>query len=196
MLTNLRRIKGKGRSAETTPDPPGEGLKSVLLFMTLTGIFLLALQDIIEGGNLRAPLQELHQMILTPIKAYTSPSTTPEARHREPLTSQSSLMGPESQRPDCKDGGAGPAATGSAGASGGLQPHQLSTCDGELAIAPLPEGDLPGQFTRVMGKVCTQLLVSRPDEENISSYLQLIDKCLIHEVSRDETFSKTVFFLA
>uniref|UniRef100_G1RQE9 Protein Smaug homolog 1 n=1 Tax=Nomascus leucogenys TaxID=61853 RepID=G1RQE9_NOMLE len=29
--------------------------------------------------------------------------------------------------------------------------------------------------------VCTQLLVSRPDEENISSYLQLIDKCLIHE---------------
>ncbi|XP_009990732.1 PREDICTED: LOW QUALITY PROTEIN: protein Smaug homolog 1-like, partial [Tauraco erythrolophus] len=28
---------------------------------------------------------------------------------------------------------------------------------------------------------CTQLLVSRPDEENISSYLQLIDKCLIHE---------------
>lgn len=31
--------------------------------------------------------------------------------------------------------------------------------------------------------VCTQLLVSRPDEENISSYLQLIDKCLIHEVS-------------
>lgn len=31
--------------------------------------------------------------------------------------------------------------------------------------------------------VCTQLLVCRPDEENISSYLQLIDKCLIHEVS-------------
>jgi hypothetical protein len=28
-------------------------------------------------------------------------------------------------------------------------------------------------------------LVSRPDEENISSYLQLIDKCLIHEVSTD-----------
>lgn len=33
--------------------------------------------------------------------------------------------------------------------------------------------------------MCTQLLVSRPDEENISSYLQLIDKCLIHEVSGD-----------
>lgn len=29
--------------------------------------------------------------------------------------------------------------------------------------------------------MCTQLLVSRADEENISSYLQLIDRCLIHE---------------
>ncbi|XP_014591095.1 protein Smaug homolog 1 isoform X14 [Equus caballus] len=138
------------------------------------------LTDIIEGGNLRIPLQELHQMILTPIKAYSSPSATPEARHRE---TQASLMGPESQSPDCKDSAVatGATATTSAGASGGLQPHPLSSCEGELAVAPLPEGDLPGQFTRVMGKVCTQLLVSRPDEENISSYLQLIDKCLIHE---------------
>ncbi|XP_055145289.1 protein Smaug homolog 1 isoform X1 [Symphalangus syndactylus] len=141
-------------------------------------------RDIIEGGSLRIPLQELHQMILTPIKAYSSPSTTPEARRREPQAPhQPSLMGPESQSPDCKDGATATGATAptSAGASGGLQPHQLSSCDGELAVAPLPEGDLPGQFTRVMGKVCTQLLVSRPDEENISSYLQLIDKCLIHE---------------
>ncbi|XP_068401414.1 protein Smaug homolog 1 isoform X5 [Eschrichtius robustus] len=141
-------------------------------------------RDIIEGGNLRIPLQELHQMILTPIKAYSSPSATPEARRRESQASHPpSLMGPESQSPDCKDSAAaaGATATASAGASGGLQPHQLSSCDGELAVTPLPEGDLPGQFTRVMGKVCTQLLVSRPDEENISSYLQLIDKCLIHE---------------
>lgn len=36
--------------------------------------------------------------------------------------------------------------------------------------------------------VCTQLLVSRPDEENISSYLQLIDKCLIHEVSGSTSY--------
>lgn len=141
-------------------------------------------RDIIEGGNLRIPLQELHQMILTPIKAYSSPSATPEARRREPQAPHPpSLMGPESRSPNCKDGpsATGATATPSVGASGGLQPHQLSSCDGELAIAPLPEGDLPGQFTRVMGKVCTQLLVSRPDEENISSYLQLIDKCLIHE---------------
>lgn len=115
------------------------------------GLLPLTVQDIIEGGNLRIPLQELHQMILTPIKAYSSPSATPEARHRE---TQASLMGPESQSPDCKDSAVatGATATTSAGASGGLQPHPLSSCEGELAVAPLPEGDLPGQFTRVMGK--------------------------------------------
>lgn len=89
-------------------------------------------------------------MILTPIKAYSSPSTTPEARRHE-----SSLMGPENPSTDGKDGAVvanSVTASASAGASGGLQPPQLSSCDGELAVAPLPEGDLPGQFTRVMGK--------------------------------------------
>lgn len=119
------------------------------------GLLPPTIQDIIEGGNLRIPLQELHQMILTPIKAYSSPSATPEARRRESQASHPpSLMGPESQSPDCKESAAaaGATATASAGASGGLQPHQLSSCDGELAVTPLPEGDLPGQFTRVMGK--------------------------------------------
>ncbi|XP_022092986.1 protein Smaug homolog 1-like isoform X2 [Acanthaster planci] len=44
------------------------------------------------------------------------------------------------------------------------------------------EGDFPGQLTRFMGKMCTQLLVAkRPDEDNVSLYLQLLDKCLNHE---------------
>uniref|UniRef100_A0A8C6KES8 Protein Smaug n=1 Tax=Nothobranchius furzeri TaxID=105023 RepID=A0A8C6KES8_NOTFU len=54
-------------------------------------------------------------------------------------------------------------------------------CDGDSSVTPISDGDIAGQFTRVMGKVCTQLLVSRPDEENISGYLQLIEKCLTHE---------------
>ncbi|XP_029454149.1 protein Smaug homolog 1 isoform X3 [Rhinatrema bivittatum] len=126
-------------------------------------------RDILEGGNLRVPLQELHQMILTPIKAFCSQNSSVEEHSRD-LDSQSSLMGPDIQSSVCKDS-----------ASGGMQQHNLGSCEGESGGAPLAEGDLPGQFTRVMGKVCTQLLVSRPDEENISSYLQLIDKCLIHE---------------
>uniref|UniRef100_A0A6I8PGV2 Protein Smaug homolog 1 n=1 Tax=Ornithorhynchus anatinus TaxID=9258 RepID=A0A6I8PGV2_ORNAN len=117
-------------------------------------------RDVLDGGNLRVALQELHQMILTPIKAYGSQSPPGDA--------------PQPRRP-AEGKEAAPAVAGPG------QPQQLSGCEGETAASPLAEGDLPGQFTRVMGKVCTQLLVSRPDEENISSYLQLIDKCLIHE---------------
>lgn len=87
-------------------------------------------------------------MILTPIKAYSSPSTTPEVRCREP-----SLM--ESPSPDCKDSAAAvtsATASASAGASGGLQPPQLSSCDGELAVAPLPEGTSRGSSPESWGK--------------------------------------------
>ncbi|XP_068108484.1 protein Smaug homolog 1 isoform X3 [Hyperolius riggenbachi] len=121
-------------------------------------------RDILEGGNLRVPLQELHQMVLTPIKAYAPQNNSAEDRNREG----------ESQT-------GGPGSDNKESASGGMQQHHMGNCEGETGSIPLPEADLPGQFTRVMGKVCTQLLVSRPDEENISSYLQLIDKCLIHE---------------
>ncbi|XP_071777237.1 protein Smaug homolog 1 isoform X1 [Centroberyx gerrardi] len=112
-------------------------------------------KDVLEGSNLRAPLQELHQMIVTPIKAFGG---------GEEASPQRPLLSPEGKS----------AAPGShlAGGGGG---------EAEPGTSLIAEGDLPGQFTRVMGKVCTQLLVSRPDEENISSYLQLIDKCLIHE---------------
>lgn len=59
---------------------------------------------------------------------------------------------------------------------------------GPILVSPSPISLL---FSFFFFPVCTQLLVSRPDEENISSYLQLIDKCLIHEVSRVGS-SKTV----
>lgn len=57
-----------------------------------------------------------------------------------------------------------------------------------------PGAPMPISLSFFFFPVCTQLLVSRPDEENISSYLQLIDKCLIHEVSRDGS-SKTVVLI-
>lgn len=42
--------------------------------------------------------------------------------------------------------------------------------------------------------VCTQLLVSRSDEDNISSYLQLIDKCLIHEVPTSQKPTNITYY--
>ncbi|KAI8788050.1 protein Smaug 1 [Biomphalaria glabrata] len=53
---------------------------------------------------------------------------------------------------------------------------QSSTADEVL------EGDLPGQFCRLMNKVCTHMLLAHhPDEECFQICLQLIDKCLNHE---------------
>ncbi|XP_069561536.1 protein Smaug homolog 1 isoform X2 [Brachyistius frenatus] len=117
-------------------------------------------KDVLEGSNLRAPLQELHQMIMSPIKAFVGGGE--EASLHRPLLS---AEGNKSAAP-------GSHLTGGRSGGGG---------EAESGAGVIAEGDLPSQFTRVMGKVCTQLLVSRSDEDNISSYLQLIDKCLIHE---------------
>uniref|UniRef100_A0A8C1ZNM8 Sterile alpha motif domain containing 4B n=1 Tax=Cyprinus carpio TaxID=7962 RepID=A0A8C1ZNM8_CYPCA len=116
-------------------------------------------KDILEGGNVRNALQELQQIIITPIKVYAPP--TAAQKEVEPV-----------------DKAANP---GEEKESEGFQTHNPPACDGESPSAPIGDGDIAGQFTRVMGKVCTQLLVSRPDEENISCYLQLIEKCLTHE---------------
>uniref|UniRef100_A0A8C2E3A5 Protein Smaug homolog 1 n=1 Tax=Cyprinus carpio TaxID=7962 RepID=A0A8C2E3A5_CYPCA len=107
-------------------------------------------KDILEGGNLRAPLQELHQIIQSPIKA----CTTEESSQRHLLSAEGKSS---------------------------IATSHLGGGETEGSSTVIAEGDIPAQFTRVMGKVCTQLLVSGSDEENISSYLQLIDKCLIHE---------------
>ncbi|GAB1604453.1 protein Smaug homolog 1-like [Argonauta hians] len=57
-------------------------------------------------------------------------------------------------------------------------------------LSPISEGDnaqagtedLPRQFTKVMGKICTQLLVgNKIDDDCRNIYLLLIDKCINHE---------------
>lgn len=140
-------------------------------------------------------------MVMTPIKAFVG---------GEEVSSQRPLL--------CSEGKS--AAPGS---------HLNTSGSGEVesSSSAVAEGDLPGQFTRVMGKgvcvcvlcvvhphaaasqrlclvkanstsvapaclsVCTQLLVSRSDEDCISSYLQLIDKCLIHEVPPSQSTACT-----
>uniref|UniRef100_S4RUV1 Sterile alpha motif domain containing 4B n=1 Tax=Petromyzon marinus TaxID=7757 RepID=S4RUV1_PETMA len=142
-------------------------------------------QDIMEGGSLvRAALQELHQMILTPIKMYSPASASAPSAHK----------GEHARR---REVGNSPSASGRPPLAGmersdfsGLGTLSAAHGDGLGGSAGaanegthVSEGDLPGQFTRVMGTcpVCTQLLVSHPDEDSVASYLQLLDKCLGHE---------------
>lgn len=83
-------------------------------------------QDVLEGGNLRVPLQELHQMIMTPIKAFSGSEETAPQRP---------LLSPEGKS-------AAPGSHLSGGAGG----------EAESGTSVIGEGDLTSQFTRVMGK--------------------------------------------
>ncbi|XP_030600277.1 protein Smaug homolog 2 isoform X2 [Archocentrus centrarchus] len=121
-------------------------------------------KDILEGGNLRNALQELQQIIITPIKAYSPLTAAHPASDTTTSPSDTTKTGTDKEP-----------------APEGFQSNNPPPCDGDSSVTPISDGDIAGQFTRVMGKVCTQLLVSRPDEENISCYLQLIEKCLTHE---------------
>uniref|UniRef100_A0A8C5WE48 Protein Smaug homolog 1 n=1 Tax=Leptobrachium leishanense TaxID=445787 RepID=A0A8C5WE48_9ANUR len=128
-------------------------------------------KDILEGGgNVRNALQELQQIIITPIKYYRpTKGAASDQPPPERLLQDSSSKGPDENEPP-------PGLP-----TDGFQQPCTPACDAEPAVPPIAEGDIPGQLTRVLGKVCTQLLVSRPDEENITCYLQLLEKCLAHE---------------
>ncbi|XP_037534169.1 protein Smaug homolog 2 [Nematolebias whitei] len=121
-------------------------------------------KDILEGGNLRNALQELQQIISTPIKPYSPPSAAQPASDVSSSSSEVTKTGADKEA-----------------APEDFQTNNQAPGDGDSSVTPVSDGDIAGQFTRVMGKVCTQLLVSRPDEENINCYLQLIEKCLTHE---------------
>lgn len=89
-------------------------------------------QDILEGGNLRNALQELQQIIITPIKVYSY--SPPSVSHRG---SPSDHTNPGEDKDLAQEG---------------FQPHNPPPCDGESSATPISDGDIAGQFTRVMGK--------------------------------------------
>lgn len=96
---------------------------------------LVFCQDILEGGNLRNALQELQQIIVTPIKAYIRPTAAQPAVETVSSSSEGTETGAD------KDS-----------VSEGYQSHNPPPCDGDSSATPISEGDIPGQFTRVMGK--------------------------------------------
>ncbi|XP_006817055.1 protein Smaug homolog 1-like [Saccoglossus kowalevskii] len=134
-------------------------------------------KDIMECNSpstLKGALNELKSILLTPIKAYSQQQNdNKEVIDTANSTSQSltTITVTSTAADRTTQGGSG---------TDNSQSSSLPN-DIEQSSVPVIEGDLPGQFTRVMGKVCTQLLVSRPDEDNLSLYIQLIDKTLNHE---------------
>lgn len=94
-----------------------------------------------EGGNLRNALQELQQIIITPIKAFSAPCPGQTA----PDSSASQESAPSSSEVT-------KAVADKEPASEGFQPQNPPPCDGDSSATPISEEDIAGQFTRVMGK--------------------------------------------
>ncbi|XP_074416344.1 LOW QUALITY PROTEIN: protein Smaug homolog 2 [Sinocyclocheilus rhinocerous] len=118
-------------------------------------------KDILEGGNVRNALQELQQIIITPIKVYAPP--TAAQKEAEPgVTPVEKAANPGKRR---RARASRPTILQRVTENHRLHPSVTETSQDNTHVC----------------SVCTQLLVSRPDEENISCYLQLIEKCLTHE---------------
>lgn len=99
---------------------------------------------------MRNALQELQQIIITPIKAYSALQATPTAKDggrgepllpgaEPPLTHPGSDKGTEVKDPPAAENYPTPPAPAPSDSS-------------EPAPAPVADGDIPSQFTRVMGK--------------------------------------------
>lgn len=107
---------------------------------------LFSPQDILEGGNLWNALQELQQIITTPIKAFHALQAAAASKEALPLAAEP-RGGPKlaleksSNSTEDKEANDDP-----------FPPPTGSPCDGESGAAPIAEGDVAGQFTRVMGK--------------------------------------------
>lgn len=130
------------------------------------------IQDVLEGGNLRNALQELQQIIITPIKAYSvlqatvaAATTTPTAKDgapgepplpgaEPPLAHPGTDKGTEAKDPPAVENYPPP-------------PAPAPTDGSEPAPAPVADGDIPSQFTRVMGKGETShSLAGNPEAES------------------------------
>ncbi|KAL3214004.1 hypothetical protein MRX96_007400 [Rhipicephalus microplus] len=159
-----------------------------------------------EEGDIRTALAELRAMLQTPMKASSrvedgqdggslqrasSPgSSSSAAPHssgngNEMVGGASVSSAAEEEGARSKEEESPPSSLDSA-CSGQSPAHSPSKGGGAAASAMDASGeedeDLPGLFTRVVGKVCSSLLVSvRAEDQSVSQFITLVDKCLAHE---------------
>ncbi|XP_021942921.1 protein Smaug homolog 2 isoform X2 [Zootermopsis nevadensis] len=118
-------------------------------------------KEVVEGNNLAAALEELKAILLSPIKA----------SHRDDKERDETEFGSDVKITDNGTAGSNVENTGS--------DFILAPSDSDTAV---PDEDIPVKFTKVMGKVCTQLLVSNhTEEETVRLFMWLLDHSLQHE---------------
>ncbi|KFM64357.1 Protein Smaug-like protein, partial [Stegodyphus mimosarum] len=117
-------------------------------------------KDIQDGeGTIRNALNEIKSMIQTPIKAYSCPISNVDSM-------RSGIVNGGESESSCSDPPSAPPSP---------------TINDSDSLSQVPEGDLPGQMTRLLGKICSNLLISPNQDENMNFFVMLVDKCLSHE---------------
>lgn len=157
-----------------------------------------------EEGDVRTALVELRAMLQTPMKASgrsedgghrdgsphrgAAAPSTPSAVGDESAPSSSMLAeeqrgegagrGEEEESPPSSLDSAG--CSPSKGAGGGAASATAGPGD---AAGGEEDEDLPSLFARVVGKVCSSLLVSvrGAEDPSVCQFVTLVDKCLAHE---------------
>jgi len=165
-------------------------------------------KEVLQLGRLQYVLAELKVILMSPIKM---PTKKKNATHPNPnesdeqkndnnnadnnnVTEEKGATNDNQQNESDPNEGGGSVTHG--GEGGGAVEKQLGKMDeggkggGEPGEDDEEEEeemcdengeDLPSEITRVMGKACTQILVTQPDEECCLTYLGLLDRVLTHD---------------
>ena len=153
----------------------------------------LSLQDVLQIGKLPYVLAELKGILMSPIKTPKNQNNKADDLTGKPSFSeedednihQQELSNAQQQQQDenntCdqdafEDENNLPRDLTSTEQTEATTPED----DAENSIDP-EEEDLPTEIVRVMGKACTQILVTQPDEECCLTYLGLLERVLTHE---------------
>ena len=105
------------------------------------------LQDIMEFGNLKPALSEIKYMLSTPIKAYNPNDVVPCSDDSKSIDKHSTDDSESSSK-----GSVGDRETNQGGVSSKGNSKVSSLLSNSREGDSIPEGDLPGQLTRVLGK--------------------------------------------
>ena len=122
------------------------------------------LQEVLQIGHLPHVLADLKTILMTPIKARTVHENKAVASATE-LQEKITEVSEEVDVPKIEDD----------------VEESKKIVESDEDSEDENEEDLPAEITRVMGKACTQILVTQPDEECCLTYLGLLDRVLSHE---------------
>nr|CAG4643965.1 EOG090X06H8 [Lepidurus arcticus] len=163
-------------------------------------------KEVMETGNIQNALTELKTLLASPIKPHSPPDpgfssfldldSALEETSRTSLSSEDvskdasdivvtgNLISPPtvivSAAPDSDSGHEGSETSDPEHEEAELARKAVG--EGRDRESVLEKEDLPGQIARLLGKICTQLLVSQnPSEDNVSQFLALLERCLGHE---------------